>query len=111
MKELFCVKCGTFTPHTGAVDQNGEFIFHCQNTVKDAEGDIVVDAQGNPVRCDMFVKFPRVANKAELLAKMEAHAEVNKAVVEAVQGHKEQQNILADVLADGTEVTISENEE
>ena len=90
MKPIFCTKCNQETAHKGYVDNNGEFVFSCQT--KD---------------CGVFVKFPQVESKAELLALIEDRKVVNEAVAEAAHAFKNQEAILSQVLDDGTEVTVT----
>lgn len=68
MKDLFCAKEQTMTPHMGAVDSNGEYVFTCST-----EG------------CSAFVKFPAdtTPEKLDELIAVEAEANAGQVSVEA----------------------------
>lgn len=60
MKDLFCVNEQLVTPHEGAVDGNGEFIFTCSIP-----------------ECGRFVKFPADTDKDSFKVLVEKHEENN----------------------------------
>lgn len=100
MKDLFCTKCAKVTSHTGHIDGNGEYLFFCTEVM-------VEDAHGNQVG-HHFVKFPAVKDAAELEYLIAKHEEVNKATAEKAAQDSAQNDILNEVLGDGTNVTVSE---
>src|SRR5438874_419432 len=96
MKEIFCSKCVKVTPHKGELDQNGEFIFHCQTK-----------------GCGIFIKFPHEKGMTveDFDALVQAHEEVNTSSAEARHAHDEANALLTEILSDGTTVSVSSQEE
>lgn len=85
MKDIFCAKCQAITPHKGEVDQNGEFIFYCQNVVDD-------------VACDRFLKFPSDVTVESFNSLIEQHHEANVGQV-SLEKQEEKLTTLLDQLA------------
>jgi hypothetical protein len=79
MKDIFCAKCQTVTPHKGSVDGNGEFVFECQT--KD---------------CDRFIKFAAGIKKSTLQDLLTSHQEANQGQVSV----EAQEKTLADLLSE-----------
>lgn len=97
MKDLFCARCQTVTPHQGAVDANGEFLFTCQNEVLDNGGQVVL--------CERFIKFPADTDKEQFAVLAEKHRVQNVGQVSL----EAQEAKLDEILGDTSEV-ISEPE-
>lgn len=88
MKDLYCVKCIALTPHSGEVDQNGEFIFTCS-------------------ACGTFLKFPQVEEAGQLEGMLGEVEVANKNMAESRQVADAQNAILSQVLTDGTQIDVT----
>lgn len=104
MKEIFCTHCVEVTPHKGEIDQNGEYVFTCQNAIDK-------DSKGNAIFCNANVKFPRVTSPEELEQLITDREAVNRETAENKQSHIEQQKILSQVLDGGAKVEVAASEE
>ncbi|HEX2910398.1 MAG TPA: hypothetical protein VH186_06285 [Chloroflexia bacterium] len=91
MKNIYCTTDLQQTPHNGEVDHNNEFVFTCSI-------------------CGKILKFPSVKSSKELNQLLKDYEAINKPVAEVRKQANQQQAILAEVLEDGTKVSIEESE-
>jgi hypothetical protein len=77
-KDIFCAKDQIVTPHKGAIDAGGEFVFTCQN-----EG------------CDRFIKLPADTDPQDFNTFVEAHKAANEGQVSIEAQEKKLAEIMA----------------
>lgn len=83
MKEIFCANCQEVTPHKGEVDQNGEYVFYCQNEIDE-------------VPCGRFVKFPSDVTKDTFDTLITKHSEANVGQINIEAQEKKLEALLSD---------------
>lgn len=75
---IFCANCQKETPHTGAVDLNGELVFTCTS-----EG------------CGRFIKVPAKMSAADIHAHFAEHKEANVGQVSIAESYAALDDVFA----------------
>lgn len=105
-KDIFCTKCQEVTPHTGKVDNNGEFVFTC--TAVMVPNPRAGETKDTPKEVGhAFIKFPGNMAPEDIEAKIEENQVVNEGEVSI----EDQENKLNTLMGITTKNEVVEDDE